>query len=108
MSTTVLSEMISIMTDLLSLEKIVLFGSYAHKKQTPDSDLDFLIITKDPIANNKDRRDMISKLRRVLSKFRIPKDFLVYDRVEVDKWKSTTNHIISRAIKEGKVLYERS
>lgn len=35
-------------------------------------------------------------------------DFLVYSPEEVDQWKDVQNHVIVRALADGKVLYERN
>ncbi|MGE5557663.1 MAG: hypothetical protein ACM3WV_03515 [Bacillota bacterium] len=33
------------------------------------------------------------------------KDILVYSREEVERWRSARNHIIARALREGRLLY---
>ncbi len=35
----------------------------------------------------------------------VAKDILIYSRDEVERWRNTRNHIIARALREGKVLY---
>ncbi len=34
-------------------------------------------------------------------------DILVYTPDEIEKWRETTNHIVTEALESGKVLYER-
>ena len=88
-------------------EKIILFGSYARGEENENSDLDLLIIEKEPFNRERSRRKEIKKIREALSKYRIPKDILVYDKNEFENWKDSINHIIAQSVKEGKVLYER-
>ena len=88
-------------------EKIILFGSYAKSLQTDNSDIDILIIEKEPFGKNRSRRREINKVRKKLSEYRISKDILIYDLDEFNDWKNSINHIIGRSLKEGKVLYER-
>jgi hypothetical protein len=38
-------------------------------------------------------------------RFRVPKDVLVYSRDEVERWKTSPNHMIRRVLQEGRVLY---
>ena len=37
----------------------------------------------------------------------VPIDLLLYTPEEVEQWRHTTNHVVSEAMREGKVLYER-
>ncbi|MEO8233188.1 MAG: nucleotidyltransferase domain-containing protein, partial [Ignavibacteriota bacterium] len=41
-------------------EKIILFGSYAKSLQTDNSDIDILIIEKEPFGKNRSRRREIN------------------------------------------------
>jgi predicted nucleotidyltransferase len=88
-------------------EKIILFGSFAKGNQDQDSDLDLLIIEKAPFTKNRSRRREIQRIREKLSKYRIPKDILVYDKLEFEYWKDSVNHIIANSLRDGKILYER-
>jgi hypothetical protein len=38
----------------------------------------------------------------------VPTDVLVYSRDEAERWRKSLNHVVGRALREGKVLYERS
>ena len=37
----------------------------------------------------------------------VSKDILVYSRAEVEYWRDSLNHVVARALREGRVLYER-
>jgi predicted nucleotidyltransferase len=100
----------NIVSDILkeaNAEKIILFGSYARGEENENSDLDILIIEKEPFTKERSRRKEIHKIRQALSKYRIPKDILIYDKNEFENWKDSINHIIAQSIKEGRILYER-
>lgn len=86
-------------------EAIILFGSHATGTAGKDSDVDLLIIKAEPFSSGDDRRREMVRLWRALSRFPVAKDILVYSRDEVERWRSSRNHVISRALREGRVLY---
>jgi len=87
-------------------ESIWLFGSYARGQATSDSDIDLLIIEKNSFAN-RSRRKELSRIRKALSEVHVAKDLLLFDIDEVEQWKDSPNHVIARALREGKELYAR-
>jgi len=88
-------------------EQVILFGSWAKGTGKPGSDLDFLVVESESFGPGRSRRKEMARLWRVLFQFPIPKDILVYSTEEVKRWKTGTNHIVARAYREGKVLYEK-
>jgi hypothetical protein len=44
----------------------------------------------------------------LLAHYPISQDLLVYTPAEIEEWRSSRNHVIGRALREGKLLYERS
>jgi len=89
-------------------EKIFIFGSYAKNEQREDSDLDIMVVLKDIAKYRRSRLNIITSLRKALMEINIPKDILVFDEKEIEEWKNSQNHIISRALNNGICLYERS
>ncbi len=87
-------------------ERIVLFGSWARGEANEQSDVDFLVVEREPFGPNRSRREEATRIWRCLSEFRIPTDILVYSIDELDRWKDSRHHVVGRALKEGKVLYE--
>lgn len=104
---TLLESMVEVIVEIASPEKIILFGSQARGTARKDSDYDFLIIDADPFEEGRSRWKSVSKLGRALAKFRVPKDILLYSAEEVEQRRHWKNNVISYALKEGKVLYER-
>ncbi len=89
-------------------EKIILFGSRARGDMGAYSDVDLLIVESEPFHLARSRRKEMMRIRRALSSFRNPKDILVYNIEEIEKWKNSVNHILARSLREGRLLYERS
>jgi predicted nucleotidyltransferase len=85
--------------------EVVLFGSRARGQAAPGSDVDLLVVENEPFGKNRSRRQELRRIRRALSRFRVPKDILVYSRDEVERWRNACNHVIARAYREGTVLY---
>ena len=84
-------------------EKIVLFGSYATGTPTPDSDLDFLVVMNTDQPRNK--RSV--PIRLMFNPVPCAMDILVYTPDEVKKWNGATNHIVTEAHLDGRVVYDR-
>ncbi|OHB85319.1 MAG: hypothetical protein A2Z38_06960 [Planctomycetes bacterium RBG_19FT_COMBO_48_8] len=87
-------------------QRILLFGSWARGEANQDSDIDLLVVEREPFGPARSRRQEAARIWRCLSEFRIPTDILVYSVSELMHWKDSSNHVVGRALKEGKVLYE--
>ena len=82
--------------------KVILFGSYAEGKSTPESDLDLLVIER--VVASK-RKEMI-RLRKAIGSIGLPVDVLVFSEGEVSDWGHLPGTALYWALKEGKILYE--
>ena len=87
-------------------QKILLFGSWARGEARADSDVDLLVVEREPFGENRSRRQEAARIWRCLSEFRVPTDILVYSASEIDQWKDSRYHVVGQALQEGKVLYE--
>ena len=85
-----------------------MFVSQARGESRHGSDVDLLIIESDPFGEKRSRRKEMAKLWRSLASFPFAKDILVYSRDEVEYWRHSLNNVVAKALREGKVLYERS
>lgn len=81
--------------------KILLFGSYAEGTATEDSDLDLLVIMESGLP----RYRRSTSIRSLFWPPKAPMDILVYTPEEVEHWNGVPNHIITEAMRTGKVLY---
>lgn len=101
-----LDEMRDAIVEAVHPAKIILFGSRGRHDPQSDSDVDLLIVDKESFGPNRSRRAVMHRIRQALSRFRIPKDILVYSEEEVRHWAPSLNHAIAVALREGVVLYE--
>ena len=81
--------------------KIILFGSSAYGKPTPDSDVDLLVVT--PYDRRRGRMSL-----RILEamNYHFPLDLLVRTPAEVRQRLRWGDCFMVEAISKGKVLYE--
>lgn len=88
-------------------EAIVLFGSRARGNVHPDSDVDLLVVEKEPFTPQRSRRKEVARLQLALRNLPLSKDILVYSRDEFEHWRHSLNHLIGRAEREGRILHGR-
>ena len=83
------------------LEKMVLFGSYAHGLIHKDSDVDLLLVSSN-FNNTKfaQRSPFLYKLWHMDLNMQKPVDFICYTPEEYDKLKKKVS-LASQALKEG-------
>ena len=84
--------------------RILLFGSSARGEAGPDSDIDFLVIL--PRVDSKRRAAV--EIRRALAHFPVPKDIIVSTPEEIAARGDLVGTVLRPALREGKVLYERT
>ncbi|HXU37928.1 MAG TPA: nucleotidyltransferase domain-containing protein [Blastocatellia bacterium] len=84
-------------------DRIVLFGSRARGDERGDSDLDLLVV-KD--SDDPPHRRVIPAYR-ALAGIGVPKDILWRTPAEIRDWAGVQNYVATRALREGRVLYEK-
>ncbi len=102
-----LKQMTAAIVQAVAPEKIVLFGSRARGNARPHSDVDLLIVTAEGFGPHRSRLKEITRISKSVGKFGMPTDILLYSQREVEDWKGSRNHITTRALQEGRVIYER-
>lgn len=102
-----LQEMVQVIVSEVDPEMIILFGSYANGSPKEDSDVDLIVIESDPFTPERSQISEEVRLWEALSRFRIPKDILVYCRDDVEYWKDSLNNILAQALRNGNILYQR-
>ena len=100
---TVLAEVVRRLVEAVNPDKILLFGSRARGDSRSDSDLDLLIV-KDSV---EPRHRRAVPAYRALRGLGVPKDIVWYTPQEVTEWAGVVNHLIWRALSEGRILYEK-
>ncbi len=103
-----LEAMIQVIVDTVDPEQVILFGSRSRGDSRAASDVDLLIVEADPFDPKRSRRKEMAKLWRALASFRFAKDLLVCSRDEAEYWRGSLNNVVAKALREGRVLYERS
>ncbi len=103
-----LQQMARVIVDEVEPKSIILFGSRGRGDARPDSDVDLLVIEREPFGKLRSRRREAALLWRALARFPVPKDILVYSQEEAAEWNDSPGHIVAQALREGRVLYERA
>ena len=84
--------------------KIVLFGSQARGEARSESDLDLLVVEESDLP----RYRRSPRYYKALTGIFPSKDITVWTPAEIQEWETVPNAFVTRALREGKVLYERS
>ncbi len=83
-------------------QRIILFGSAARGTAAPDSDLDFLVIVREPVH----RRQLAQKIYRNLHGVGTPVDIVVATQADLDAQAGKPGSIFRSALVEGQVIYD--
>jgi len=102
-----LRQMVDVIVRDSSPEAIILFGSRARGDARADSDVDLLVIEKEPFSPQRSRRKEVARLQMALRGLPLSKDILLYSREEFEYWRNSLNHLVGRAGREGRVLHGR-
>ena len=85
-------------------ERILLFGSAARGAMGPNSDLDLLVIKGGDYDRSAAERDIYRSLRDI----KYAKDVVLVTPDEVEKYRDCFAVVICPALRDGKVVYDRS
>ena len=88
-------------------ERVILFGSRARGDAGAESDVDLVVVEAEPFGPGRSRHDEQVRLYHALADFRVAADVLVYSNADVAYWRDSLNHVLARALREGRTLYER-
>ena len=102
-----LGEMVRAIVAEVDPEQVILFGSRARGDEQESSDIDLIVVEAEPFGPERSRHKELVRLYHALAGFRVPADVLVYSHEDIDYWRDSLNHVLARALREGKVLYER-
>ncbi len=85
-------------------DKIILFGSAARGDMGPHSDVDLLVVK----AGDYHHLDVARAIYRALPDINLAIDAVVVKPEEIERYKDSYCMVFYPALREGKVLYERS
>ena len=95
----------------LGIEKLILFGSYAHGQPTEDSDLDLLVVTEDETMprNYAEKSRLDIAINRVLDNIRaqFPIDLIVHTKAMHRKFRKMNSQFCREIERTGEVVYEK-
>ncbi len=83
-------------------EKIILFGSYAHGKPRPESDVDLLVVMETPLRNTQ---QAVQIARAIDYNFGL--DLLVRSPQQLTERLALGDFFLQEIVEKGKVLYAR-
>ena len=84
--------------------RVILFGSHARGTATSGSDVDLLVVLPDV----RDNREATVAIRRALGDLPASKDIVVTTPDEIARRGRLVGTVLRAALREGKVVYERS
>jgi len=100
----IIDEMVRRIVDRFDPHQVILFGSYARGAAGPDSDVDLLVVM--PVEGS--RRQQRVAIRAALSGMGLAKDVFIATPEEVERYRDLAGSLLYPALREGKVVYERS
>ena len=103
-----LREITDVLVRAAKPERIILFGSHATGSAGPASDVDLLVVENEPFGPSRTRMAEVARLSRLLGHFRVPLDLVLVSSDEVAHAALSQHHVVARAVREGRVLHERS
>ena len=82
-----------------------MFGSRGRGDQRADSDIDLVVIEAEPFGRRRSRHQELVRLDGAVAGFPAPADVLVYSRDHVEYWRDSLNHVLARALREGRSFH---
>ena len=100
----IISDMVDRIVSGFDPSQVLLFGSQARGSANEWSDVDLLVV----IGDVTDKRQAAIEIRRSLGDLLVSKDIVVTTPDEIARRGHVVGTVLNAAIREGRVLYERS
>jgi predicted nucleotidyltransferase len=97
----ILNDLMGQIVNLVQPRKIILFGSHATGKPTPDSDFDLLIVMPDGTPKRKTAQYLYQNIFGI----KIPYDLIVTTETDLIKYRDEPGLIYYSALRNGKEIY---
>ena len=101
-----LNRMVRAIVDEVDPEQVILFGSRGRGDARENSDIDLIVVEAEPFGPERSRHRELVRLYHALAGFPVPADILVFSHEDVAYWRDSLNHVLARALREGKALHE--
>ena len=102
-----IERMVQAIVDEVDPQQVILFGSRGRGDHGHDSDVDLIVVEAEPFGPQRSRHREMVRLYHALAGFPVAADVLVYSHEDVDYWRDSLNHVLARALREGRVVYDR-
>ena len=96
--------MVAVIVERFQPIRVLLFGSQARGDAEDDSDVDLLVV----LPSVESKRQAAVEIRRCLDHFPVSKDIIVTTPEEIERRGHLVGTVLRPALREGKILYERS
>ncbi|NOX53320.1 MAG: nucleotidyltransferase domain-containing protein [Planctomycetes bacterium] len=103
MTQDVLDEIVRRIVAAVQPEQIILFGSAARGTMGPNSDVDLLVVKA-----GANRLELMGQIYRSLRGVEAAVDVVVATPEDIERYRNSHAVVIGPALKEGKLLYDRS
>ena len=100
----IISDMVNRIVRRFDPSRVMLFGSQSRGAASEWSDVDLLVV----MGEVADKRQAAIEIRRSLGDLQISKDIVVTTPDEIAQRGHVVGTVLHAAIREGKILYERS
>ncbi|MBF0340424.1 MAG: nucleotidyltransferase domain-containing protein [Magnetococcales bacterium] len=102
-----LQQMVQAIVKVANPKQVILFGSRARGQMDAATDVDLLVIESEPFGPERSRYREIARLEDAMGTIPVATDILVYSEEETERLRNSANHVVARALREGKVLHAR-
>lgn len=97
----IIQQVVAQVVELAQPRRIILFGSAADGRMTPDSDLDFLVV----VPEGRNTVEVVDRLNVGVRARAMPCDFLVVTPSVLRKHRSTPGLIYGEILRRGREVY---
>ena len=99
-----LKRMVRAIVEKVDPAQIIPFGSQARGGATSESDFDFIVVEAGLFRDGWGPPPEEARLYRAVVGYGIRKHISIHGRDEVDYWHDSLNHVLTRVLREGKVV----
>ena len=103
-----IDRMVQAIVNEVDPEQVILFGSRGRERIGTTRTSTRVVIEAEPFGPHRSRRREMVRLYHALAGFPVAADVLVYSHQDVGDWRDSLNHVLARALREGKVVHDRS
>lgn len=97
-----INAMAQFIAERFEVEKVILFGSHARGEAGPDSDVDLMVVMRNPKPRGRSAIEILSSLGL---NFCVPVDVFVQTPEAIDRYGNRHWSLTYQALSEGKPIY---